>query len=223
MSDRALHVLGAIAFTMLISTAANAATDLIYSSHGGSSQWNYCYGKSDSTAVPTDPRSLVQPGVSDGRAVSFNAFWKDCHVDPVAVQEEGHAKTCGELRARFYHGNSLLDTGAPGVGALFTGNDPTTVESVFGTSTLTAAQYNALWTTGEDSCSAPTTSTRWSPSATARCSAAAPIPTRSRSRTRTGPMAEPAACRRCSPSCARTTASGAGASASPATLVTAAR
>src|SRR5215468_948282 len=132
---------------MLLSSAASAATDLIYSSRGGSAQWDYCWGKSDATPVPTDPRSLVQPGVGDGRAVAFNAFWKDCHVDPVAVQEQGHAKTCGELRARFYHGNALLDTGAVGVGALFTGDDPTTLESVFGTSTLTAAQYNALWTT----------------------------------------------------------------------------
>ena len=147
MSDRALRVLGAMVFTLLFSSAANAATDLLYSSHGGSAQWNYCYGKPDSTAVPTDPRSLVQPGISDGRAVTFNAFWKDCHVDPVAVQEQGHARTCGELRARFYHGNSLLDTGAPGVGALFTGNDPTPVESLFGTSTLTAGQYNSLWMT----------------------------------------------------------------------------
>ena len=147
MSNHTVRALGAWVFAMLLSSAASAATDLIYSSRGGSAQWDYCYGKPDATPVPTDPRSLVQPGVSSGRAVAFNAFWKDCHVDPVAVQEQGHPKTCGELRQRFYHGNSLLDTGAAGVGALFTGNDPTTLESVFGTSTMTAAQYNALWTT----------------------------------------------------------------------------
>jgi hypothetical protein len=39
------------------------------------------------------------------------------------------------------------DTGANGVGALFTGNDTTTPESLFGSSTLTAAQYNSLWLT----------------------------------------------------------------------------
>ena len=33
----------------------------------------------------------------------------------------------------------------PASAALFTGNDPTTLESGFGTSTLTAAQYNSLW------------------------------------------------------------------------------
>jgi hypothetical protein len=63
------------------------------------------------------------------------------------VQEAGHPTTCGELRARFYRGEALLDTGANGVGALFTGNDTTTLESGFGTSTLTAAQYNSLWLT----------------------------------------------------------------------------
>ena len=62
------------------------------------------------------------------------------------MQEAGHATTCGELRARFWRGDKLLNTGGPGVAALFTGNDPT-LESNFGSSTLTAAQYNALWTT----------------------------------------------------------------------------
>ncbi|HTO06835.1 MAG TPA: hypothetical protein VMR86_07225 [Myxococcota bacterium] len=145
MSNDSLRILTALAFALVLASPARSATDLIYSSHGGSAQWSYCYGKADSTALPVDPRTLVQPGVSDNRAVSFNAFWKDCHVDPVAVQEEGHPTTCGELRARFYRGEALLHTGGPGVGALFTGNDPTTVESLFGSSTMTAAQYNALW------------------------------------------------------------------------------
>jgi len=137
----------AIVSSFAVAAAAGAATDLISSSHGGSALWSYCYGKADSTALPADPRSLVQPGIGDGRAVSFNAFYKDCHTDPAAVQEAGHPTTCGELRARFYRGNALLDTGAVGAGGLFTGNDPTTLESGFGTSTLTAAQYNALWIT----------------------------------------------------------------------------
>jgi hypothetical protein len=140
------RLLLAMALTLLCS-GARAATDLIKSSRGGSAVWDYCYGKSDATAVPVDPRTLVQPGVSDGRAVSCNAFWKDCHVDPIAVQEVGHPTTCGEVRARFARGGALLDTGANGVGGLFTGNDPTTLESLFGASALTAAQYNLLWTT----------------------------------------------------------------------------
>jgi len=149
-SLRALALPASLALAMLslgtLPDASLAATDLLHSRRGGSPLWDYCYGKADSTPLPPDPRSLVQPGIGDGRAVAFNAFWKDCHTDPEAVQELGHATTCGELRQRFYRGDALLDTGAYGVGALFAGNDPTTLESGFGTSTLTAAQYNALWT-----------------------------------------------------------------------------
>jgi hypothetical protein len=84
--------------TLTISSVA--AADLLGSSRGGSAQWDFCYGKPDSTVLPPDPRTLVQPGISNGRAVHFNAFWKNCHVDPAAVQEEGAAQTCGELRHR---------------------------------------------------------------------------------------------------------------------------
>ncbi|WNG48396.1 hypothetical protein F0U60_32935 [Archangium minus] len=123
----------------------SAASDLLGSSRGGSVQWDFCYGKPDSAVLPVDPRTLVQPGISNGRAVHFNAFWKNCHVDPVAVQEEGPAQTCGELRERFNRGEALLTNGHPGVGALFTGTDPTLPESALGISTFTAAQYNELW------------------------------------------------------------------------------
>ena len=145
MPIASLRFLAALASTFVLAAPASAATDLIHSTRGGAPLWDYCYGKSDSTVLPPDPRSLVQPGIADGRAVAFNAFWKDCHVDPEAVEEAGHATTCGELRARFHRGDRLLDTGADGVAALFTGDDPTTLESLFGSSTLTAAQYNSLW------------------------------------------------------------------------------
>jgi hypothetical protein len=121
------------------------AQDLLGSSHGGSPRWDFCYGKPDSAPLPPDPRSLVQPGVSQGKAVHFNAFWKDCHIDPVAEGEVGAPETCGELRHRFWLGDELLSTGGPGVGTLFTGTDPTTVESLFGIGTFTASQYNSLW------------------------------------------------------------------------------
>src|SRR5262245_30525951 len=127
VSQRARFVassLLAFAFSVSFTQAARAATDLIKSSRGGSPLWDWCYGKADSAVLPADPRSLVKAGYSSGRAVAFNAFWKDCHVNPTAVQEIGHAKTCGELRQRFYQGDKLLDTGALGVGALFMGVDP---------------------------------------------------------------------------------------------------
>jgi mono/diheme cytochrome c family protein len=145
VSQGRVRILGALAFVLLFASAASAATDLIYSKRGGSPLWDWCSGKADSTALPPDPRSLIQPGISNGKAVHFNAFWRDCHLDPVAVEEVGHAKTCGELRARFWRGNGVLDTGGPDVAALFTGDDPTTLESLFGSSTMTAAQYNSLW------------------------------------------------------------------------------
>ncbi|ARN18758.1 rubber dioxygenase RoxB [Piscinibacter gummiphilus] len=130
-----------------LAASAQAATDLIQSSRGGSPLWDYCEGKPAATVLPADPRSLVQPGISTGKAVAFNAYWKDCHTDPAAVQEAGHPKTCGDLRDRFYRGGGLLETGSPTVAALFTGDNTRTLESVFGASTLTATQYNALWTT----------------------------------------------------------------------------
>ncbi len=129
----------------LLPVTVTAATDLLGSSRGGSAQWDFCYGKPDSATLPADPRTLVQPGASDGRAVHFNAFWKDCHADPALVDEEGAPQTCGELRNRFYRGDAVLDTGGPGVAALFAGTDPNSYLAAFGISTFTAAQYNSLW------------------------------------------------------------------------------
>lgn len=137
-----------LALILLVSSSSAIAytnTQLLGSSRGGSPLWDFCYGKADSAVLPPDPRSLVQPGVNVGKAVHFNAYWRDCHIDPVAVQEAGHPKTCGELRARFNHGDGLLDTGGPNVAALFTGQDPFALNSAFGISTFTAGQYNDLW------------------------------------------------------------------------------
>ena len=132
----------------LLPISSSAATDpnaLLGSSRGGSAQWDYCYGKADAAVLPQDPRSLVQPGTNVGKAVVFNTFWKDCHLDPALVDEEASPKNCGELRDRFNRGNAVLDTGGPGVAALFAGNDPNSYLSAFGISTFTAAQYNEVW------------------------------------------------------------------------------
>ena len=67
---------------------------------GGSFTWD-SEGKPDATPLPPDPRTLAQPGTNAGKAVYINTYWKNCHVDPAAVQEVGAAETCGELRARF--------------------------------------------------------------------------------------------------------------------------
>ena len=118
---------------------------LLGSTRGGLWEWDYCYGKPDDTPVPEDPRSLVQPGVSDGKAVHFNAYWKECHTDPEAVQEHAHAETCGELREYFYRGEKLMDTGGEGVAALFAGTSYNDWAAAGGISTFTASQYNNLW------------------------------------------------------------------------------
>lgn len=123
-------------------TTACGIETLLGSSRGGSHAWDYCYGKPDETPLPVDPRSLVQPGANAGKAVHFNAYWKNCHVDPVAVGERGAAVNCGELRDRFHKGDVLLDTGGPKPGGLFTATEPS---AELGASTMTAAQYNAVW------------------------------------------------------------------------------
>ncbi len=80
---------------------------------------------------------------------------EDCHTDPVAVQEADIRRRAASQR--FYR-DALLDTGSSTVAALH-GNDPTTVESLFGTATLTAAQYTIAGELGTASCSVRTTST----------------------------------------------------------------
>ena len=129
----------------LAAAAYDPQAPLLGSSRGGAAQWDFCYGQPDAALLPPDPRTLVQPGISTGKAVHFNAFWKNCHVNPAAVQEEGAATTCGELRNRFDRGEALLTGGHPGVGALFTGTDATRPEAGFGIATFTADQYNQLW------------------------------------------------------------------------------
>lgn len=118
---------------------------LLGSSYGGLAIWDYCYGKDDSAILPVDPRSLVQPGISDGKAVHFNAYWRDCHVDEEAVREIGTPDTCGELRDIFYRGEGLMDTGSEDVSALFAGSKYNSPEAVGGISVFSATQYNKLW------------------------------------------------------------------------------
>jgi hypothetical protein len=121
---------------------------LLGSSHGGSPLLDFCGGKGDGTALPPDPRSLVRPGANAGRAVYFNAFWKDCHRDPALVGELPQPRTCGELRARVAAGAALMREGGPEAGALFTGGDDPFSDpaAVWGLATFTADQYNRLWT-----------------------------------------------------------------------------
>jgi formylglycine-generating enzyme required for sulfatase activity len=137
-----------LAAALLLTLPCAAAADddptqaLLGSRRGGSFTWDYCEGKPDATPLPPDPRTLAQPGTNAGKAVHMNTYWKNCHVDPVAVQEVGAAETCGELRERFYRGELLLDTGSAHPAGLFTGTDP---DSNLLGSTFSADAYNQVW------------------------------------------------------------------------------
>ncbi|AUM11798.1 putative rubber dioxygenase RoxC [Ketobacter alkanivorans] len=76
---------------------------LLGSSHGNH-LWNqFCESNSDATELPADPRTLVQAGVNQGKAVHFNAYFEDCHVN--LPEREQAPKTCGEYKARVAAGD----------------------------------------------------------------------------------------------------------------------
>ncbi len=113
---------------------------LLESKRGGHDWFAYCADRPDNAALPVDPRSLVQPGVNAGRAVLFNVWWKDCHIDPERVGEQAHPGTCGELRQRWARGQALLrGDGQPGSGSLFAGHE------TGGYAAISADVYNRLW------------------------------------------------------------------------------
>lgn len=58
----------------------------------------------DEALLPADPRSRVLPGVNTGKAVYFNAFWEDCHVNLPDEQP----RSCGEFRQRRERGRAFL-------------------------------------------------------------------------------------------------------------------
>ncbi|MCX4245185.1 rubber dioxygenase RoxB [Paraliomyxa miuraensis] len=120
-------------------------SQVLWSSRGGWALWDYCLCRPDDTVLPQDPRSMVQPGVSDGRAVAYNTFWKDCHVDPEAVGEAGPPTTCGELRERIEAGAKLMTPGEVGAGAMFSGTEPVSISAGFGIATFPASAYNSMW------------------------------------------------------------------------------
>ncbi|MDD3763503.1 MAG: hypothetical protein PHP86_09470 [Nevskiales bacterium] len=79
---------------------------LLGSKRGGHLWASYCEDKPDTALLPPDPRTLIQPGANAGKAVFFNAYWENCHVNlPEAEQQ---AKTCGEYRARRDRGREFL-------------------------------------------------------------------------------------------------------------------
>jgi endo-cleaving rubber dioxygenase len=114
---------------------------LLGSRHGGHRWFDFCEGHDDDALLPPDPRALVQPGVSEGRAVHFNAWWKDCHVDPQLVGEQAQPQTCGELRASWARGERLMrGNGGEGAGTFFAGDQHQNQPLQF-----SAEAYNRVW------------------------------------------------------------------------------
>ena len=126
--------------------ADTAEEPLLGSARGGHRWFDYCGDdgngnpRPDSAVLPVDPRSLIQPGINSGRAVAFNAFWKDCHIDPELVGERPHPETCGELRSSYEKGRPIMEgNGQIGAATTFAGDQP------HGMSAASAEQYNRLW------------------------------------------------------------------------------
>lgn len=113
---------------------------LLGSRRGGHAWFDYCEGRDDAAELPADPRSLVQPGVSDGKAVHFNAYWQDCHAYPERVNERPHPENCGELRTALDRGATLMEgQGGEGAGNFFDANN------TGGLFSISAQNYNRLW------------------------------------------------------------------------------
>ncbi|HSW11868.1 MAG TPA: hypothetical protein VLI06_03440 [Solimonas sp.] len=122
---------------------AGALLPLLGEGHRGGHAWSrYCEGKDDSAALPVDPRALIQPGVNAGKAVYFNAYYKNCHVN--AGPEDAEPKTCGDWRSRITKGGILVKgNGAVGAGLAFAGNSSNVAPGFY----FTADAYNRMWLT----------------------------------------------------------------------------
>ncbi|MDR3417054.1 MAG: hypothetical protein P4L83_12785 [Nevskia sp.] len=119
---------------------------LLGSAHGGHLWGTFCANQPDSTPLPPDPRSLVQPGVNAGKAVYFNAYWKNCHVDPALVQESPPPATCGDWRASVARGDTLMrGNSAVGAGTFFDADSAYDATHGNGVMTISVASYNSLW------------------------------------------------------------------------------
>jgi endo-cleaving rubber dioxygenase len=110
------------------------AAPLLAGPRGGSSWTHYCADRPDAAVLPPDPRTRIVPGVNAGKAVAFNAYWRDCANGVPAP------RTCGELRDQAALGARVgLGLGEVGSTTAFAGGsaDPGMQ--------LPAESYNALW------------------------------------------------------------------------------
>lgn len=97
---------------------------LLGSSHARSYMQTFCESKTDDAILPQDPRELIRPGISDGKAVAFNAYWQDC-TSP-GKNPLRKPSTCGEYRSRRAAGEELMRRG-------------------LAFSTIPTQSYNVMW------------------------------------------------------------------------------
>ncbi len=113
--------------------APAAEPPLLGAPRGGSTWANFCAGRPDSASLPQDPRRLIVPGVNAGKAVAFNAHWRDCD------NQVPRPRTCGELREQSALGRFVaLGNAQIGSPTSFAGGQ----SSPGG---LDAEHYNNLW------------------------------------------------------------------------------
>ena len=110
---------------------------LLGSARGGHLWDSYCANNGnplpDSATLPADPRTLVVPGVNQGKAIYMNAYWQTCQSDDTPAN-------CGEQRARVARGYPLIaGAGQVGAGSFFSGNSSSSPYAV------SASSYNNLW------------------------------------------------------------------------------
>jgi mono/diheme cytochrome c family protein len=141
----------------LVSVDISTQLPLLGSSHGGHAWVDYCEteGWNRAAVLPVDPRALVKPGFNNGRAVYFNAFWKDCHMDPQLVGEYPHPTTCGEFKDSVERGAVIMGDApmrdANGNYKTYPDGEIIRPATTFagdyphGNATITALQYNNLW------------------------------------------------------------------------------
>ena len=67
---------------------------------------DYCASAVADAVLPADPRSLVVPGANASKAVFFNAWYQNCHINlPVEQQQP---RTCGEFLERVERGRDFM-------------------------------------------------------------------------------------------------------------------
>ncbi len=94
----------------------------------------FCESAPDDAPLPEDPRTLVQPGVNEGKAVVFNAYWRDCG------NRAGLPLTCGEYRAQVKQGFLIGEgQGQVGTAHMFAASNESSIW------TIPSFVYNNMW------------------------------------------------------------------------------